>query len=200
MRFRRDARLDPSQVEDYRGRGVEESPGGLPVTLGGGGGIIGMDRPARVHLPLRRWRPRRSGITPGPDGRPPPDRPESLSQDCKTGADANTREDCRILAVVNSVQVYWSRDGAELRAGERLRFFTDSIQTGCGAATSAVGPFYCPNDKYVYIDLGFFDQMTSQARSAGRSTSPRHASSPTSTATTSRISLGTLDKAGPRRG
>ena len=42
MRFRKGARLDPSQVEDYRGQRTGGLPGGLPVTLGGGGGLIGI--------------------------------------------------------------------------------------------------------------------------------------------------------------
>src|SRR4029453_11296660 len=41
-------------------------------------------------------------------------------------------------------------------------FFTDAVQTGCGYATSAVGPFYCPADKRVYIDLGFFQDVGDQ--------------------------------------
>ncbi len=42
MRFRKDARLDPSQVEDYRGAGRGGMPGGMPMKIGGGGGIIGI--------------------------------------------------------------------------------------------------------------------------------------------------------------
>ena len=72
--------------------------------------------------------------------------------------DANEREDCRIVGVVNSVQAYWAKT---LRNYEpaRTRFFDGQIQTGCGVASSAVGPFYCPSDSSVYIDLGFFEDL-----------------------------------------
>ena len=88
--------------------------------------------------------------------------PSQLSQECKTGEDANQREDCRIVAVVNSVQKFWT--GVFEASGEQYKpsdtvFFTDAIDTGCGHATSQVGPFYCPADKLVYIDLGFFDEL-----------------------------------------
>jgi predicted metalloprotease len=86
----------------------------------------------------------------------------SVSQECKTGADANRREDCRIVAVVNSVQKFWT--GVFQRSGKQYQnvdtvFFTGQVDTGCGAADSSVGPFYCPRDKLVYIDLGFFDDL-----------------------------------------
>jgi predicted metalloprotease len=91
--------------------------------------------------------------------------PSSISQDCKTGADANRREDCRIVAVVNSVQTFWN--GVFQRSGRQYQyvdtvFFSGQVNTGCGAADSSVGPFYCPRDKLVYIDLGFFDDLQSQ--------------------------------------
>jgi uncharacterized protein len=92
--------------------------------------------------------------------------PAATLEDCQTGQDANEREDCRILAVVNSVQAYWSK---ALRGYEpaRTRFFDGAVSTGCGQASSSVGPFYCPRDRFIYIDLGFFDQLESQFGASG---------------------------------
>jgi len=91
--------------------------------------------------------------------------PSSISEDCKTGADANRREDCRIVGVVNSVQTFWNdvfqRSSRQYQYVDTV-FFTDQVDTGCGTADSAVGPFYCPRDKLVYIDLGFFSDLQSQ--------------------------------------
>ncbi len=89
-----------------------------------------------------------------------------LQAECRTGEDANQRDDCRVVAVVNSVQAYWAKALRNYRPA-RTRFFTDAIQAGCGSASAAVGPFYCPNDGYVYIDLGFFDQLQSQLGARG---------------------------------
>ena len=93
------------------------------------------------------------------------DTPSEISQECRTGQDANERQDCRIVAVVNSVQKFW--DGVFQNSNKQYTyvdtvFFTDQVQTGCGLASSQVGPFYCPEDKLVYIDLGFFDDVQSQ--------------------------------------
>jgi uncharacterized protein len=90
------------------------------------------------------------------------DTPSEVSQECRTGEDANEREDCRIVGVVNSVQKFW--DETFQRSNEQYpyantKFFTDQVNTGCGVASSQVGPFYCPADQLVYIDLGFFDEL-----------------------------------------
>jgi uncharacterized protein len=86
----------------------------------------------------------------------------ALRTSCRTGADANTRQDCRILGDVNSVQKYWAgwfRAHGKPYAQAPTVFFTGSTSSGCGQASTDVGPFYCPVDRKVYIDLGFFEEL-----------------------------------------
>jgi predicted metalloprotease len=102
----------------------------------------------------------------------PADGPVSseLATACETGQDANERQDCRIVGTVNSLRAYWSEaftaaDQQFVEPGTVL--FNDQVNTECGAASSAVGPFYCPVDQTIYIDLGFFDQLESQFGAEG---------------------------------
>src|SRR5262245_41959858 len=60
--------------------------------------------------------------------------------------------------VLDDVQNTWTREFQELgRSYERskLVLFTDQVRSGCGFAEGAMGPFYCPADQKVYVDLGF---------------------------------------------
>ena len=50
----------------------------------------------------------------------------------------------------------------------RLRLFRDSYPTACGQGEAAAGPFYCPDDRIIYLDLGFFDVMTRQLGAPGQ--------------------------------
>ncbi|HKA68419.1 MAG TPA: neutral zinc metallopeptidase [Actinomycetes bacterium] len=153
MRFDENAQLDTSQVQDVRGRRI---PGGAK-TIGGGLGTL-------LLLLLAAFLGPKLGLSPDDVANPPVDGEGSseLAEKCSTGAEANSSQDCRIVAVVNSVQDYWSnqfsRSGAEYRTA-RTQLFSDATNTGCGSATSAVGPFYCPPDQKVYLDLSFFDEL-----------------------------------------
>ena len=79
-------------------------------------------------------------------------------EQCKTGADAQRAEDCRIVGYVNSIQQYWNQAVKGYTVVPTV-FFSGATQSGCGQATTDVGPFYCPADKKVYIDLGFFQEL-----------------------------------------
>jgi predicted metalloprotease len=154
MTIRRRARLDPGQVRDLRGKGG--------IALGGGlGGLILV---AVVMLlggdPSQIPAGALDGITVGNQ------QENDLSQECRTGEDAAERQDCRIIGYVNSIQDYWSEalDGYQMAP---TTFFTGQVSTGCGQASSAVGPFYCPNDQGIYIDLGFFDVLEQQLGAEG---------------------------------
>jgi predicted metalloprotease len=151
-----DAQLDTSQISDQRGR---RGPG---LAIGGGGlGIVG------VILALVL------GVNPadlvGAGGSE--DSGTSVTSDlaerCKTGADAERDQDCRIVAVVNSVQKYWAGQLGDRYTESDTQLFTAQTNTGCGAAASDVGPFYCPADDTVYLDLGFFDELQSRFGARG---------------------------------
>jgi uncharacterized protein len=78
---------------------------------------------------------------------------------CQTGADARKSEDCRIVAYVNSIQRYWGDQVSGYELSPTV-FFTDQTSTACGPASTETGPFYCPADQKIYIDLGFFQELT----------------------------------------
>ncbi|MFF2010369.1 neutral zinc metallopeptidase [Streptomyces sp. NPDC058195] len=163
MQFDDDAGLDTSEVQDVRGSRI---PGGRATV---GGGIVGI-----IALLLGLFfgvGPEQLGLSSGgPDTAPTPSTAAQVEQSCRTGRDANTRDDCRTVAVVNSVQDYWKQEFRQRGATytpSRTVLFSDRIGTACGAATSAVGPFYCPGDQQVYLDLGFFDELRSKFGSSG---------------------------------
>ena len=163
MQFDDDADLDTSEVRDVRGSRI---PGGRATV---GGGIIGV-----IALILGLFfgvGPDQLGLSSGDSGTTATaSSAAQIEQSCRTGQDANTRDDCRTVAVVNSVQDYWRQEFA--RSGEtytpaRTVLFSDRIGTACWSATSAVGPFYCPGDRQVYLDLGFFDELRTTFGSSG---------------------------------
>ncbi|MEE6273212.1 neutral zinc metallopeptidase [Georgenia sp. MJ206] len=85
---------------------------------------------------------------------------------CRTGADANRDVDCRMVFTADALDQYWVAALPEQAGVEYempgFEVFEASVGTGCGNATSAVGPFYCPPDASVYLDTGFFTQLETQ--------------------------------------
>lgn len=72
--------------------------------------------------------------------------------------------------VLASTEDTWSaifRQTGEQYAEPRLVLFDNAVQSACGTAESAVGPFYCPRDQSIYLDLSFFNQMRTQLGAGG---------------------------------
>ncbi len=151
MQYRDSANLDSSQVTSSSGGA------GGKIAIGGVGGLIivvlalflGFDPNALL-----------AGTEAGPQ------QTTDSYAECKTGADVGQNRDCRFVAYTNSIQSYWAGTMSGYQP-TKTHIFTGQVSTGCGTATSAVGPFYCPVDRVVYLDTGFFDQLTRQLGAKG---------------------------------
>jgi uncharacterized protein len=159
MRFRKGARLDPSQVIDRRGMGG--LPGGGLAVGGGGLGVVGL----AIYL-LVTLLSGSGGLGPLSNLDGSTVQQSQPTRECRGAAQANSRQDCRIVGDINSIQKFWTGELNGYQPAKTV-FFSGSTQTGCGYATSDVGPFYCPVDKRVYIDLGFFDELQSRFGAQG---------------------------------
>jgi hypothetical protein len=181
MKFNDNARLDTSQVQDRRGGGGGGGGGfGGLGGLGGGGGRRGgglavggggLGLVVIVVIVLFNMfsggggdtggTGSSGGLLQGASGNASVDNGQ-LASACKTGADANTNEDCAAVAIINSVQGYWADalagSGTTYREADTI-FFSGSTNTGCGRGSAGMGPFYCPPDQLVYIDLSFWDEL-----------------------------------------
>jgi uncharacterized protein len=165
MRFRRTGRLS-DDIEDRRGRSGSRRPGGVAIgggglgigaivlfllvqVLGGGGGELG-----QVLEQVG------GGVA-----------PPAQTGEAPTGGAATSEQDEFISFVLDDVQDMWTEQFAGSgRTYERARLVlyergTDTA--GCGYGQAAAGPFYCPADERVYIDLSFFDQLASRFGAPG---------------------------------
>jgi predicted metalloprotease len=183
-----DANLDPSQVEDMRGsRGgggrfrLPAGPGGQGFKLPAGkaglavvlvvllclcgflclgqGGLGGLGSLGSL-----------GGLT-GTEADTASSAP--LDETCSVrSANRFDNPACVNLAFVNSIQAYWQR-GLPENFGRpyqtaTTRYFSGVVSTGCGSADAGVGPFYCPADNHVYIDLSFYDELASRFGAPGQ--------------------------------
>ena len=159
MRWRRGA--GSGNVEDRRGR-----PGGraaLPV----GGGIVGIIVTLAIVLlgggggydvgsPFEQFPAQQQ---PGEDS--------SAMQNAPSAQDELVDF---VSFVVGDLESFWQADfskaGREFSPA-RLVLFRQGVDTGCGAATSQTGPFYCPADQQIYVDLGFFRDLAGRFNAPG---------------------------------
>ncbi|MGW3607344.1 KPN_02809 family neutral zinc metallopeptidase [Micromonospora sp. NPDC005161] len=173
MELNERAELDTSQVNDL-GRGGGSGGGiGIPIPGGGGrGGIIGIV--VAVLVALLGGGFGLNAMTNGDDGG---QAGGTKLEGCDT-SNAQRFEDvrCRNLLYVNSIQDYWEKAYPELSKGTyeptTTNYFEAAVNTGCGQADSGVGPFYCPADRKVYIDLSFYNELASRFGAKGEFAAP----------------------------
>lgn len=94
-----------------------------------------------------------------------------VGQPLSTASPDQQREDQFISFVLDDVQRTWdvllSRQSGTQYHHAKLVLFQDYTDSGCGTAQSATGPFYCPTDEKVYIDLGFFNELSQRFGAPG---------------------------------
>jgi predicted metalloprotease len=160
-----DQSVDVSGVSDRRGMGG-------PIAIGGGGlGVVGLLVYLLVSV-LGGGTVDTTQLVPQ-DGQVQGEGAGTgdLATRCNTAGAIDRYDDCFLVKVYNEINEVWADEFA--RAGEAyeqpgLTFFTQAVQTGCGTASSQVGPFYCPPDQGIYIDIGFLEQLQRQFGAEGR--------------------------------
>ncbi len=173
MRFNPKARLDTSRMRDSGRGGMGGGMGGggmrIPVPGGAkGGSTLGGLLVLVLFLVLTQC------VGGGQGGLPRPDTSLDTSRvaasdsnryaNCQTGEDAEQDVDCARVAVENSLTDYWSETlpaqaEVQFQPEQVMQTFTGAVSTGCGQATSQVGPFYCPPDQGIYLDTTFFEDV-----------------------------------------
>jgi predicted metalloprotease len=162
MSFNDDVNIGGSQVGSGGSGGA---PGGM-VVGGGVGGIILL-----IIALIFGINPSDLPTNPGggssDQGQVQPGGTEQDSElaNCKTGADANKSDACRVKATVLAVNTFSSQELPKYKreyTPAKTILYNGSTQSACGTASNQVGPFYCPLDKQVYIDASFFQILTDQ--------------------------------------
>ena len=155
MTFRNDFQKSSARAE-------RRSGGGRAIAVGGGG--IGGLVLIGLYLLLGGDPGQLGQLTGAPNNQSSQTAQQSPGEDsCKTGGDANNRIDCRMEFTGISVDRVWEEQ-LPAQAGIQytnpgLVLFEGSTQSGCGAASSSTGPFYCPADQTAYFDTEFFSTL-----------------------------------------
>ncbi len=161
-----DGKVDASQVQDLRGgRGGGGGGMGRGATVGGGLGIVGLiiavifgvnvvgSESQTQYVPV----PNQAGMGTGSD----------IATRCNQAGAIDQYEDCFITKIFNETNEIW---GSQVQGYRRptIVFFERGVRTACGPASSQTGPFYCPGDNKVYVDLGFMQQLLRRLGANGR--------------------------------
>jgi predicted metalloprotease len=171
MKWKRNTGFD--QIEDRRGQGgggfglPGGGGGGIPIPIPGGkaGGGLGTIIVLVVLFLLFSGVLGGGGSIPGLGGL-------SGGGAVEPGGTLNPQSetDEQLAYVVDSIQTFWAetfRASGRDYPETKLVLFEGGTQSACGPASSATGPFYCPADQKVYLDLGFFDELQSRFGASG---------------------------------
>ena len=172
-----DDSVDVSGVQDRRGTpGGGGVRGGRGVAIGGGGGLIavivallfgtgvlggGGGGAGLGALEL-------GGVDTGTTGSG--EDTAQLAERCNQEGALDEFTDCRLIKTYQIINDTWNEELSARNLEYRrppLVFFSGGVQTACGSASSQVGPFYCPGDEGIYLDLDFLDQLQSQFGAPG---------------------------------
>lgn len=155
--MRMDDQDESQNVEDVRGSGFRPVHG---ISLGAivialiGGWVLGVN-PLQILGLMSGSAPTQQGA-PADAGQAPP---------------ADDAQAKFVSQVLRSTEVVWGHQFEAMgRTYEdpKLVLYRGSYPTGCGMGQAAMGPFYCPNDQRVYLDMAFFDQMTQELGAPGQ--------------------------------
>jgi predicted metalloprotease len=143
----------------YSGKGVRKSGRRTGLAVGGGGlglvAIVLLSQLLGVDI---------SGLMGGGTDTSGQGEGTALTN-CVTGEDANTDVECRVGLTRDSLEDYWAEQAPAMGisySSPVIQLFSGGVDTGCGAATSAVGPFYCPADQQIYLDTAFYDTLRTE--------------------------------------
>ncbi|QGF25187.1 hypothetical protein Rai3103_10780 [Raineyella fluvialis] len=148
MKFNENADLDPSRSSSGGG-------GGGRIVVGGAGGLVLILVALFFGIDPANLLGGQTVDTTGGSG-------QNTLQNCTTVKEIKTEPECRFVAYQNSLDRYWGSVVPKFTPAERFVMFSGQTQTGCGAATAAVGPFYCPSDRMIYLDESFFSTLQQQ--------------------------------------
>lgn len=151
MTFNDDARIDTSKVQRRRGGRTAAIGGGsllLVLALAIASPLLGVDL-----TPL-------AGVLGGAGNSGTSQEQNVGLEGCATGADANRDDNCRMAGAADSLDRFWEGQMRGYRSPQPV-LYDGTTQSGCGTASAAVGPFYCPSDESIYVDTAFFDTLRS---------------------------------------
>ena len=158
-------------LEDRRSQGGGLGGGGFPIPMGrmGGGGIVGVIVAVVLYFLVSSGGEGGGFDVPAP-GSAFPQVPESGSGASVPGSPDEDKEVDFVSFVLDDAQGFWKQQfqaAGKPYQRAKLVLFRNQVSSGCGLASSDTGPFYCPLDQKVYIDLGFFDELNRRFKAPG---------------------------------